>query len=262
MKKANYHYKEYGFEKQFSFFFEKAWEFRIEKDPHGKPWRFLPDYLPSIVIRSVSGEKTFFLKGPHTKRVTFPSIEDTVVKCIRLYPFVVNSLFDVNCTNIKNEIIPLESLPVKKIDLKKYFIGDNKFVQELSEFGSALLFAKITPNDNLINGTLKDFICCKGNLDYSLFISGIGISERQFQRRFKNETGLSAREFLRILKIIKLASDIVDNDFSDRGLFYDYGYFDRPHFNRTFKEIFGVAPFTFLNRQKTITYDKFIVKES
>ncbi len=260
MKKGNYYYKEYGFEKQFSFFFEKAWEFRIGRDFHGNPWRFLPDYLPSIVIRSVSGETTFLLKGPHSKRVNFPSVEHTVIRCIRVYPFVVSSIFELNCSDIKNKIIHIDSLPDKKIDPSKYFSPDGKFENGLSEFGNAVLRANITPSDNLINDTLKDFIYCKGNLDYSLFISGIGISERQFQRRFKNETGLSAREFLRILKIIKLASDIVDNDFSDRGLIYDYGYFDRPHFNRAFKEIFGVAPFTFLKRQKTITYDKFIIK--
>lgn len=260
MKKANFIYKEYGIQKKFRRFFEKAWEFKVKQDFPENPWRFLPDYLPSIVIRSIRGEKSILLKGPHTERVSFPSVEHTVIRCIRVYPFVVSSIFGLNCSDIKNKIIPLDSLADKKIDPIKYFSANNKFDIELSEFGNAVLRTNITPKDCLINNAIQNFIDSKGNLDYALFLSAIGIGERQFQRRFKKETGLTAREFLRILKILNLASDIVDNDFSDRGLIFDYGYFDRPHFNRTFKEVFGVAPYAFLKRHKTITYNKLMIK--
>lgn len=187
----------------------------------------------------------------------FPSEGGTLIRCIRLYSPLIYPLFGIKCSGLKNSFLPVSELCDNVIDPVEYFLPvKSNFDDQIRNFGNAILKKEIEPADKVIYKAVREFLDSKGNIDYSEYIKNTGIGERQFQRRFKNETGLTAREFLKTMKIINLASEMVKNDFADKGLIFDFGYFDQPHFNKAFKDIFGDAPLRFLERQKSVQYER------
>ncbi len=253
----NFFYRELPVHSDFYGIIVKVWEFSVKEDMPEKPFKLMSDFLPSLII--LSGRKGFsiFLKGAFTQKILFPSEGETLIRCIRLHSSLINPLFGVKCSELKNSFVVLSKLHDKLIDPAKYLLPLNvDFEEQIHNFGNAILKKKIQPADKVISKAVSKFLDSKGSIDYSGYLKNIGIGERQFQRRFKNVTGLTAREFLKTMKIINLASEIVKDNFADKGIIFDFGFFDQPHFNKAFKDIFGDAPLRFLERQKSVQYEK------
>lgn len=90
------------------------------------------------------------------------------------------------------------------------------------------------------------------------------ISERQLQRRFKNNMGIPARTYYRIHKFGKALRLLSKAKYGDlTRLTYNLGYFDQSHFIRDFKAFSGRSPYAFI-KQNDIGGESasFIYKES
>jgi AraC-like DNA-binding protein len=69
----------------------------------------------------------------------------------------------------------------------------------------------------------------------------LGVSERQLERRFLAQVGLSPRSFA-TLKRFERALELARRGRSLTEVAHEAGYFDQPHFNRDFRRFTGLSP--------------------
>lgn len=78
----------------------------------------------------------------------------------------------------------------------------------------------------------------------------INMSLRNFQRRFKEEVGISPKLYAKIFRFNEvLKSKIMQPCESWASITYECGYFDQMHLIRDFKAFTGFTPFDFFNHQ-------------
>jgi len=71
---------------------------------------------------------------------------------------------------------------------------------------------------------------------------GVGLSVSRFHQLFHVNTGFSPGYYFRILRLNRARQLLERSQISIKEISYIAGYFDRSHFEREFKKIFGVTP--------------------
>ncbi|MDX5319680.1 MAG: helix-turn-helix transcriptional regulator, partial [Bacteroidota bacterium] len=68
------------------------------------------------------------------------------------------------------------------------------------------------------------------------------IGERQLQRSFKQNLGLSPKTYYRLMRLYKAHGKGMTNKYRLSDLALNLGYTDAAHFNKDFKSYFGISP--------------------
>lgn len=77
------------------------------------------------------------------------------------------------------------------------------------------------------------------------------VSERQLQRRFKQQIGITASTFQRILKFERALELLMGADYGElTRLAYELGYADQSHFIKDFQSFSGQSPYVFARQSK------------
>lgn len=85
----------------------------------------------------------------------------------------------------------------------------------------------------------------------------VGLSRRQLERRFKQKVGLSPKRYARIQRLQQTAQRLETrgvNRLTD--LAYELGFADQAHMIRDFKQLTGVTPSQYLNKQVPLYFDQ------
>lgn len=78
---------------------------------------------------------------------------------------------------------------------------------------------------------------------------------RQFQRRFRQATGLAPKEFQQRVRLYRiLRSFLLSPSTRILDLALDQGFFDQPHFHHTFRQITGLSPGAYLREAQARTH--------
>lgn len=122
-----------------------------------------------------------------------------------------------------------------------------KFIELITDFDST--------ESNKDIRIAKSIEYLTNNLDKTIKISEVAnfvcLSESRFAHLFKLQVGIPLRRYILWLRIQKtLLSFLTGNSFTESC--YDGGFSDLPHFNRTFKEMFGSTPSAILKVSKFI----------
>ncbi len=167
---------------------------------------------------------------------------------VSFYPHTLHAVFRLDAAEITNEtpdILALDNTGLP--DLLLMATSNQERVSILSKYFYDKLF--IVKKDRIINDLvhqpLMQQISNQGNL---VNIAGhYNISERQLQRRFKQNIGVSASKFKRLQKFEKALQLISSAKYGTlTRLGYDLGYADQSHFISDFKEFSGLSPYEFI----------------
>lgn len=83
----------------------------------------------------------------------------------------------------------------------------------------------------------------RGSLRVSDLPEIVGLSERQFQRRFRTEVGLTPKQYARICRVRATAIDAVHAPQANWGdLAAERGFTDQAHLIHEFRTLFGLTP--------------------
>lgn len=87
----------------------------------------------------------------------------------------------------------------------------------------------------------------QGMLSQQYLVNNVPLGIRQLQRDFKTQTGITAKEYIRIARLNAIHRYMeVQHQPNLTDISYEYGFADQAHFAREFKKLNGKAPRSFL----------------
>lgn len=100
-----------------------------------------------------------------------------------------------------------------------------------------------TDPDANVHFAAQELLTTRGHTALRDLQTELRISERSFERRFKEYVGISPRLFARICKFQSALQQLESSEYAKLSdVAYDHHYSDQSHFIRTFREFTGMTP--------------------
>jgi len=164
-----------------------------------------------------------------------------------LKPSGIKSLFGIEASELRDDCLDLSLIPYLNIAEITEKMQELLRVEEKIALLCDLLLQVITRNklktDQRVEFAAKKIIQSKGNLPLTTLHAELGITERTFERKFKEYVGITPSLFARICKFQSVLGQMEQEDYTKLSdLAYDFDFADQSHFIRTFKEFTGLTP--------------------
>ena len=219
--------------------------------------RALPDNCLELIfycqgqfsISSASGEEgntfTSGVFGHAQKYRQFTTSSDFTLFGVYLYPHAFKMLFDLPAHELTNEKIDSETLwgmEGKNLEEKVMLAPDNtKRVEIVSNFLLDRL-KMIASCDFSFMRPVKKIIANNSLVSIPSFASDCNLSRRQLERKFKEFSGFSPKDFFRIIRFKNVLKESEQQSKSLAQIAMDSGYYDQSHFTHEFKKYSGYSP--------------------
>ena len=165
------------------------------------------------------------------------------------YPFL-----SVPLVELQNEIALLEALnrpELLRLHAQLYEARTLAARINLIEEWLLSRLARGKERDALIPASLKRLREKAGNFLIPDLARELAISQRQLERLYHSQVGMSPKQYSRLLRVdaARLALKQVD-DQSLAGLATELGFYDQAHFIREFSAVIGITPSIYLKRSR------------
>lgn len=227
-------------------------------------YKVLADGAPGLIFQHNNGHSGITWQGAYKLPLAFAygqatapgtNYMDAGTSCfgIHFQPHVWKELFRVDACEVTNTLIELDNLP--GFGITEQLLNTTDPLQITKLLGDCLL-------QNLAHNPKEDAIIAHSVQGIAKHINEVhakdlparyNLSQRQYQRRFKQRMGVSPETYIRILKFQQALQAINRQSFrklSDIG--YGLGFADQSHFIREFKLFSGYTPKDLLQQQKPV----------
>ncbi|GAA4319260.1 hypothetical protein GCM10023149_17870 [Mucilaginibacter gynuensis] len=175
---------------------------------------------------------------------------------VYFYPSVLRSVFGISADELTDSCIDMNLLPGIQANFESQLLQAVSVPQKVSIL-SACIAQQIKlnnkANDSLSQFALLQIIGSKGIIPLSDLQQNLKLSERSFERRFKQYVGISPKLFSRICRFQSSLSQLRSNDYDKlTDVAYQNEYADQSHFIRAFKEFAGVSPYQYQKKSNEI----------
>ncbi|MDR2230761.1 MAG: AraC family transcriptional regulator [Flavobacteriaceae bacterium] len=235
-----------------SLFIKSILIFENSENPVTTKLPFFADGYPGLLFYKAAGGLTVI---PHQKEMpdlfiygqTINPIELEIkgsysVIVVQLYPFVLKSFYGIDPKSINDDCyIPNNTKEVlgnlrssgttdECIELIKVYLLNN--------------FEKRKDNlDFKIRRALEMIIAENGTENIGQIAKELDFNIRTFERRFLTETGLSPKQFAKIIQFQTSLQQLNSKDYNKLSdIVYENGFSDQSHFIRVFKAFTGKTP--------------------
>ncbi len=264
--KTSYRYKELTPPVDLKHVVDKIWIFGTASiSGNDKHFHLTTDFTTTLIFIFPRNLKNtaIFLSGPNTQNVPFKISPHLTVIGYRFVTAAGQHLFGIDCELTINKGVNLRDLfPVPLFNKIRSETKNSNSIKDrisiINEFLRAKYEAKCPPAEDEISDMIGKMISSKGNIKLEDFYPCLDISPRQFQRKFHMRTGLSPKEFCRIVRFHNVTRKLMKNDFRHFDVLVESGYYDQSHYYREFKEFTGMLPCKYVTRQKKINLEKLI----
>ena len=183
---------------------------------------------------------SLFLYGQTIQPVELVIEGNYKLVCFQLYPFVVNSFFNLKAKDINDDcydLIKLEGFDVTKtINLLNNEPRVEKHVELIADLLWRIFETRRGALDYKIQQAIQLIINNNGNLNINALIELLKINERTFERRFITQVGISPKQFSRIIQFQSSLNQLTDKDYNKlTDIVYNNGFADQSHFIRVLK---------------------------
>ncbi|MGG6231258.1 helix-turn-helix domain-containing protein [Tenacibaculum sp. SDUM215027] len=188
-----------------------------------------------------------FLYGQTIHPVELEIVGAYQVIVFQLYPFVLRTFFDVIPESINDNCYYLENIEGNDIsEFTNQLLASKTVENRIDLISNLLLFYFEKKKENLdfkIRQAIQQIMKCKGQENINTIAENIELNIRTFERRFLKETGLSPKQFSKIIQFQASLKQLTVKDFSKlTDVVYENGYSDQSHFIRVFKAFTGKTP--------------------
>src|SRR5690606_30137364 len=172
--------------------------------------------------------------------------EDFISLTVKFRPSGMFGLLGISLNHLTNEDYSLKELnilPISEIENRlQEVINENNYCSILDEYLLKLL------NKRTFKMRLQPFLLSKNSdsLNTKKIASELGVSVRQVERLFLNETGLSFVKWQQLKKFDTAIKHKIENPLTSwTNLVYQFNFYDQPNFNKNFKKYLGIIPSQF-----------------
>ena len=199
------------------------------------------------VKRCGSREKSF-VSGVHGQSRTvrrFYINKSFGIVGVYLYPYAIPLLFGFSAGNISDQMPDLyELLGRDGVDLEEQIIlalDNAERIARLSQYLEKKI-SHISPPSHPVFAAIQFVINTGGRVKVEEAAAQFSLSERQFERKFKEYAGFSPKLFARIARFHSALEEFASPDKSLTEIALACGYYDQSHFIHDFKEFSGHNP--------------------
>lgn len=215
-----------------------AWLFTLEdSDPPVVEHQVPPDGTTNLLLtRAPDNSLHPILIGPSIAAAGIPAVRGFTHAGLRLRPEAAASLIGHAPSVGSSEPLPLDGrLDGLWQDLSELMNGSTEWRR-----AAAALQGEVAV-DRTVSAAVDLLIASGGGLAIGLLASRLGLSERQFRRRFLSSTGISPKQYAAVQRVRRaLILSLEEPNWAD--VAYQSGFADQPHLARDIKERFGAAP--------------------
>jgi AraC-like DNA-binding protein len=131
-------------------------------------------------------------------------------------------------------------------------------VKAIEEFLIELTYKALPPLDYIERG-LKIIEENFGRISVGNLSKEVGISRRQFDRKFQEVVGVTPKYYSKITQLYYVITQMSSKKYSSiQDLAFNADFYDLPHFAHRFKELTGFTPNEFINSDKHIAMKYFL----
>jgi AraC-like DNA-binding protein len=184
------------------------------------------------------------MQGPSNKVRRFKIGKPFGIFGVYLYPYSIPVFFNIPATELSNQMPDLITLMGKEgavLEEQIMLAADNTMrVKIITQFLEQRLekFQKQHP----VLSSIRFIIQSKGLVTVEKIADQYFISQRQFERKFKEFSGLTPKLFSRIVRFHAACQHFGNCEKSLTQIAYECGYYDQSHFIHDFKEFSGHHP--------------------
>jgi AraC-like DNA-binding protein len=167
---------------------------------------------------------------------------------VMLEPYAVPILFNSSATDVKNELVDLELfIGGKGKEIAEQMVLAKNNIHRVSLMNHFLTKRLTTINSAQIIYAVKSICSENGNVNIRHIAKRACLSQRQFERNFKNFVGFTPKTFARIVRFKSLVDNYTRTGQTLTEIAYDFGYYDQSHFIHDFKQFSGYNPKTYFH---------------
>lgn len=220
----------------------------IRTPPFGKPAVIL--FLNPNSVNNYSTESQGILLGQHTQPLMLDLNENYKVMAFHLKPFALKQLLNIDASQLTNKYISIQGIEVferlyelvlQKIDVEK------QLIPEIHDFFSTVRFYEVSYEVS----AFFNFLQVNKFSTISKVAQEIGCTERNLERKFKAEVGLSPKKYVQIKRVFEVFEHLKE-DVDWQQIVVDYNYTDQAHLITEFKKYASIAPGLYVRKGLTI----------
>lgn len=182
------------------------------------------------------------LQGQSKSHTQFISNDDVGIFGIEFFPYAIPFLFSIPATAVTNQFIDLEILlGARGRDLQNCILSASCNRERVSIVTKFLESVMKPFRHSFIMDSIDRINLSKGEINIYNLIRQYDVSQRQFERLFKEVTGFSPKSYAKILRFELAVSKFPGNQ-SFTHIALDSGYFDQSHFIHDFRQFTGLLP--------------------
>lgn len=161
-----------------------------------------------------------------------------------LYPYALAQLFSVPASELTNQVVDMKTLcgtEGEGLEEKLMLASDNnQRIKIVTSFLEARL-KNNKPEFETLCTSIKNISNGYAAVSVNALASKNFLSVRQFERRLKEFSGFSPKQFLRLARF----NSLLNKPFHDKSIAdiaFAFGYYDDAHFSHDFKQFSGINP--------------------
>jgi AraC-like DNA-binding protein len=206
------------------------------------------EYIPYANICGVSSQHATYLMDGRYSHIA-----------VRFYPYAIKEIFGIDAHYAMDTFLDLHNFWPS--DIIEQIINAKTYKEKinfLSNFMINQLNKKVIKNDQLVS----HFVFYGYKNSYRKTLLDYQISERQFNRRFKETIGITSMMFRRMCRFEEALKRLRTHNFHELiDIPYELDYSDQSHFNREFKLFTGLNPTRFLSLQRKVEESNSFISE-
>lgn len=205
----------------------------------------MPDASSSLIFfqHPPSQYRGTCLAGPTKYIREMEVFADSLTVGVRFKPGLTSSIFQLSGLQLRDENLrPAPPLPALDAGMILDCLPDEAQLWPRLQKQLQNIFQALSPDQHpAVNHAITLILESKGNLKIADLLHAIPLSERQLQKIFKREVGLTLKEFATVMRlrdaIIQL--ELEQKDYQD--MVFDSGYYDQAHFIRDFSKLSRIS---------------------
>lgn len=218
---------------EFIFYYKGAFDVQISTNPTIKTFR-----------SGISGHASLPRR--------FETSSDFGMLGVYLYPFAIPQLADLPASALTNEMVDVSTLfGLEGLLLEEKVLAAKNNLERV-RIVSQFIKQKIDrakDREPLLQQTIKQIVDGTEPLSISELRNDFYLSVRQFERKFKEQSGFSPRAFLNIARFSALIKSTEKHRTNLTRMAYDRGFYDQSHFIHNFRQFSGYSPSQYFELQ-------------